>query len=412
VWDAGRAATAQIDDIVQTHGIDCDYEWVDGYLYSPSNAPNTSKDTATFKEEAALAGELGFDAAAVDEVPLVGGPGVRFEGQARFHPRKYLAGLVQAIVDRGGAIFEHSNADEFSEKPLGVNVNRRTIRCRDVVIATHNPLVGIAGMTSATLFQTKLALYTSYVVAGYVARGAVPDALYWDTADPYTYLRLEPDQSQDLVIFGGEDHKTGQVDDTDTRYERLERALTSRVPGISLSHRWSGQVIETPDGLPYIGQMAEHQYVATGFSGNGMTFGTVAAMMMSDAILGRKNPWTDLFDPGRKALTHGVWDYIKENIDYPYYMIRDRLVGAEARSVRAVKRGEGKVIERKGQKVAAYRDPNGTLTLRSATCTHMGCIVGWNQAESTWDCPCHGSRFQPTGEVISGPAETPLPAVD
>jgi Rieske Fe-S protein len=240
----------------------------------------------------------------------------------------------------------------------------------------------------------------------------VPDALFWDTAAPYHYLRIEPDRDQDVVIFGGEDHKTGQVSDTDACYTRLEQTLSSRVPGVSPSHRWSGQVIETPDGLPYIGLMAEHQYVATGFSGNGMTFGTLGAMMMSDAILGRKNPWIDLFDPGRKALTHGVWDYIKENIDYPYYMIRDRLVGAEARSLRAVKRGEGLIVERKGQKVAAYRDARGTLTLRSAICTHMGCPVGWNQAESTWDCPCHGSRFTPAGEVISGPAETPLPPAD
>jgi Rieske Fe-S protein len=213
------------------------------------------------------------------------------------------------------------------------------------------------------------------------------------------------------VILGGEDHKTGQALNTDECYERLERALREHVPGIAVSHRWSGQVIETPDGLPYIGQMAEHQYAATGFSGNGMTFGTLSAMMTADAILGRPNPWTDLFHPGRKALTRGVWNYVKENVDYPYYLIRDRLVGAEARSVRSVRRGEGKIIERKGRKVAAYRDARGGLTLRSATCTHMGCLVAWNPAEGSWDCPCHGSRFTPFGEVISGPAEGPLPPV-
>jgi len=257
-----------------------------------------------------------------------------------------------------------------------------------------------------------LALYTSYVVAGRVPRETIPDALYWDTGDPYQYLRLEPQRDHDLVIFGGEDHKTGQVDDTTGCYERLERTLTERLPRITLTHRWSGQVIETPDGLPYIGRMADHQYAATGFSGNGLTFGTLGAIIMSDAILNRPNPWSDLFDPGRAAIRRGLWDYVKENADYPYYLIRDRFAGAEGRSLRSVKRSQGKIIELEGKKVAAYRDESGVVTLRSAICTHMGCIVAWNTEERTWDCPCHGSRFQPDGRVISGPAESPLSKIE
>jgi len=183
------------------------------------------------------------------------------------------------------------------------------------------------------------------------------------------------------------------------------------VPDIQLTHRWSGQVIETPDGLPYIGRMADHQYAATGFAGNGMTFGTLSAMMIADAIDGQENPWAELFEPGRSALRRGLWEYVKENADYPYYMLRDRFAGAEGRSVRAVRRGQGKVIEKNGEKVAAYRDSRGALTLRSAVCTHMGCVVGWNDAEGTWDCPCHGSRFTPQGDVLAGPAESPLAAV-
>jgi Rieske Fe-S protein len=273
-------------------------------------------------------------------------------------------------------------------------------------------LVGVAGLASATLFQTKLALYTSYVLAGVVPRGVVPDALWWDTGDPYNYLRVQPNRDHDVVVFGGEDHKTGQQEDTEACYRRLEQRLHAIVPRVDVTHRWSGQVIETPDGLPYIGQSAEHQYAATGFSGNGLTFGTLAGMMMSDAILGRPNPWAELFDPGRKALSRGLWDYLKENVDYPYYMIRDRFAGAEGQSLRAVKRGQGKIIERNGGKVAAYRDEAGAVTIRSAMCTHMGCVVGWNTAERTWDCPCHGSRFKTNGEVISGPAESPLSKVE
>jgi Rieske Fe-S protein len=286
------------------------------------------------------------------------------------------------------------------------------LTCTDIILATHNPLVGVSGLLSATAFQTKLALYTSYVIAGRVKPGTVPDALFWDTADPYHYVRLERSEGHDIVIFGGEDHKTGQQEDTEACNRRLEDRLRAIVPTVELTHRWSGQVIETPDGLPYIGQSAERQYSATGYAGNGLTFGTLAGMMMSDAVLERSNPWTELFDPGRKALTRGLWDYVKENVDYPYYLIRDRFAGAEAKSLRAVKRGQGKVIDRNGAKVAAFRDTAGAVTLRSAICTHMGCTVGWNAAEQTWDCPCHGSRFKPTGDVISGPAEAPLSDAD
>ena len=407
VWDAGLAAIANIDDIIREHDIDAAFAWVDGYLHSPRSGERSDR-AGDVKADATLAVELGFDAEYVESVPLVGAAGVRFADQARVHPRQYLAGLAKAFAALGGRIHEHSEADEFCDDPRRVKANGHSVACQDVVIATHNPLVGYGGMAGATVFQTKLALYTSYVVAGRVARGVVPDALWWDTADPYQFVRVEPHRDHDVVIFGGEDHKTGQQDDTESCYRRLEEQLRTLVPEVEVTHRWSGQVIETPDGLPYIGRSADRQYSATGYAGNGLTFGTLAGMMISDSMLGRTNPWTELFDPGRKALTRGLWDYVKENVDYPYYLIRDRFAGAEARSLRAVKRGQGKVIERNGAKVAAYRDPAGKVTLRSAICTHMGCTVAWNTAERTWDCPCHGSRFKPAGDVISGPAEDPL----
>ncbi len=412
VWDAGLAAIAEIDVIIRERQIACGFDWVDGYLHGPcTEAPTAPDDGDSFREEAALAAELGFDAEFVASVPIVGRPGIRFFAQARFHPRQYLAGLAAAIVALGGRIHEHSNAEAFAADPLSVTANGCTVDCDDIIIATHNPVVGVGSTASAGLFQTKLALYTSYVVAGRVAKGRVPDALFWDTNDPYHYLRVEPHRDHDLVIFGGADHKTGQASDTTACYERLERTLDAIVPGVGITHRWSGQVIETPDGVPYVGRVAGHQYAATGFSGNGLTFGTVAAMMMSDAILERANPWAELFAPDRKALGRGLWEYIRENADYPYYLIRDRFAGAESRSLRSVKRGEGRIIERNGTKVAAYRDVSGATIQRSATCTHLGCIVAWNAAERTWDCPCHGSRFNPHGDVISGPAESPLPEV-
>jgi glycine/D-amino acid oxidase-like deaminating enzyme/nitrite reductase/ring-hydroxylating ferredoxin subunit len=410
VWDAGLAALAEIDTIIRANDIDCGFEWVDGYLHAPHG--DKDPDIDALKAEAALAHELGFDATFVSAVPWVGTPGVRFNEQARFHPRLYLAGLANILKDRGVDIYEHSEAEEFSDRPLSVKSNGHTVTCGDIVLATHNPLVGVAGIAGSTLFQTKLALYTSYVLAARIPRDAVPDALFWDTASPYKYMRLEPHRDFDVLIAGGEDHKTGQNDNTVECFGRLERDVLERVAGAEVTHRWSGQVIETPDGLPYIGQMAEHQYAATGFAGNGLTLGTLAAILMTDAIVDRHNPWADLFAADRRAIGHGLIDYLKENADYPYYMLRDRVAGTSSRSLRSVKRGSGQIIERDGRKVAAYRAPDGTVTLRSAICTHMGCVVSWNTAERTWDCPCHGSRFTPEGDVIAGPAESPLEKID
>lgn len=406
VWDAGLAAIVQIDTIARDERIDCDFAWVPGYLHAEIGT--NGSQTKSFEDEASLAESLGFDVAFMRDVPFVGGPGMMFADQARFHPRKYLAGVSRSIADRGGLIFEHTAADEFCAAPLSVKANGHTITCQHVVIATHNPLVGNTSKVSATLFQTKLALYTSYVVGGRVEKGRIPDALFWDTADAYHYLRLDPQRDHDLVIFGGEDHKTGQASDTNACFDRLERTLRSMIGEVELTHRWSGQVIETADGLPYIGETALHQFAGTGFAGNGMTFGTLTAMMAADRLLGQKNPWSDLFAPDRKKIRGALWDYLRENKDYPYYMIRDRVAGAEGKSVRAVPRGTGRVLSLNGQNVAVYRDESGAITRRSAVCTHMACLVDWNEAERTWDCPCHGSRFKPDGGVIAGPAESPL----
>ena len=236
VWDAGLAAIANIDELVREHSIDAGFEWVDGYLHAPLDEEK-SDPSSGFEKEAELARDLGFDAEYVDAAPLVDRPGIRFTGQARVHPRAYLAGLAKAVVDLGGRIHEHSEASEFCDEPRAVKVNGRTVSCEDVVIATHNPVMGLDGVAGATLFQTKLALYTSYVIAGRVPRGVVVDALWWDTADPYHYLRVVPQRSHDLLIFGGEDHKTGQQSDTEACFRRLEERLGAIVDGVELTHR-------------------------------------------------------------------------------------------------------------------------------------------------------------------------------
>ena len=408
-WDAGRAAMGQIRALVDDAHIDCGYSSVPGYLHAPWKQPGTD-ETQRLQEDAALAAELGFDAHYVESIPFAKRAGIRFANQAKFHPLRYLAGLLPRIAGEGSHVFEHTEVTAFQDEPLAVTANGHTIRCDYLVIATHVPLMGTTGLVSATLFQTKLASYSSYAIGAKVPKGIVPEALFSDTDDPYYYLRVDRLPHHDYAIFGGEDHKTGQETDADVCVQRLEEMLASILPQATVDARWTGQVVETHDGLPYIGETADRQFVATGFAGNGMTFGTLGAMMATDAALGKKNPWRDLFDVNRTKVA-SVWDYLKENIDYPYYYLKDKLAAAEGTSLDALKRGEGKILKLDGQRVAAYRNAHGKVTKLSAVCTHMGCIVHWNQADSTWDCPCHGSRFQATGAVLAGPAETPLEEV-
>jgi Rieske Fe-S protein len=283
------------------------------------------------------------------------------------------------------------------------------VRCQRIVVATHVPIVGKTALLKATLLQTKLALFSTYAIGATLKRGALPHACYFDTAEPYHYLRVEPRGRQDYAILGGQDHKTGQKRGTRTCFAALEKLMRAMVSDALVDARWSGQVVETHDRLPYIGEHSEGQFIATGFCGNGITFGTLAGMMIRDAITGQKNPWRELFDPKRKNIRSGAWNYLRENADYPYYLAKDWLKRSEGKSVRSVSRGEGRIIRIHGERTAVHRDDDGRLSRVSPVCTHMGCLVNWNSAEKTWDCPCHGSRFRPTGEVIAGPAETPLP---
>jgi glycine/D-amino acid oxidase-like deaminating enzyme/nitrite reductase/ring-hydroxylating ferredoxin subunit len=412
VWDAGAAAIDQIVANIRAEDIDCGFRWLPGYLHAPFHSHKSAAvEVSALERDAAVALELGIRAEFLRTVPCFETPGVHFPMQAVFHPLKYLSALVARIPGDGCHIFEASAVDEVETEPLAVKVGDHRVRCRYIIVATHNPLVGKTSLVQATLFQSKLALYTSYALGAKLPSGTIPEGAYWDTADPYGYLRVEHRGSYDYAIYGGEDHKTGQLDDTTRPYERLEKRFLEFAPEVKVDHRWSGQVIETNDGLPFIGEMSDHQFVSTGYAGNGMTFGTVGAMMATDAVLHRKNPWTDLFDPHRTKIRGGTWDYLRENRDYPFYLLRDRLGKAEGDSLDVLERNDGKILKLGGKKVAAYRDAHGHVTLCSPVCTHLQCIVGWNKAEQTWDCPCHGSRFKPTGEVISGPAEQPLEKV-
>ena len=405
-WDAGSFAMMQIEETVREEGIDCELRKVPGYLCAALDG-DPAKEAESLRDEALLAAELGFDATFVEAAPVFNRPGVRFANQLKFHPMKYLTALAQRAEAAGALLFEGTPAGEFSSSPLGVKANGFTIRCERMILATHVPLQGAHNVPSAALLQTKLAAYSTYAIGARIPVGALPEALFWDTADPYRYLRVERRDGHDYAIYGGADHKTGQEENTDTCFFGLGDELRALCPDAVVDCRWSGQVFEPVDGLPYYGETAKGQFVATGFAGNGMTFGTLGGYMARDWVLGLTNPWSDLFSVDRKKLS-ALWDYLKENSDYPYYLIKQRLTAPEATNVQEVAREQGKIVQLGGKKVAVYRDNTGKVITLSPVCPHMGCIVAWNRAEKTWDCPCHGSRFHCTGEVLAGPAETAL----
>jgi Rieske Fe-S protein len=283
-----------------------------------------------------------------------------------------------------------------------------------VVVAKNTPV------NDWVILHTKQSAYRTFVIGARVPRGSVPRGLYWDTADPYHYIRLQevdprvdPARLDDILIVGGEDHKTGQEDDAEERFTRIEEWTRERFPMMkTVDFRWSGQVMEPMDYLGFIGRNPgtdQHIYIATGDSGNGITHGTIAGMLLSDIILGRRNPWQKLYDPSRKTLS-AAGEFLRENINVAA-QYADWAKQGDVGSREEIAPGSGAVIRRGATKVSVFRDDQGEVHERSAVCTHLYCIVSWNSAERTWDCPCHGSRFDPYGNVVNGPAITPLQEV-
>ncbi|GFE90715.1 FAD-dependent oxidoreductase [Steroidobacter agaridevorans] len=408
-WEGGIVAIDTIERITEELGGDAEFVRVPGYLHARIGQPLDPKDVEGLRKDAELAQSFGIDATFADRTAYSNMPGVRFAQQAKFHPRRYLKGLLTVIQQQGGLVFENTAFESVDDgDPMTVHANGHKIRCKYLVIATHNPRMGKKGAVTATLFQTKLALYTSYVLGARLPDNAVPEGVYWDTGDPYEYLRIEQRDDHQYAIFGGQDVKTGQEDDPERVFDRLTVRLREVLPQAEVERRWLGQVVETDDGMPFIGENEEREFIATGFSGNGWTLGTLSALMARDRFLGRDNPWRSLLAVGRSPFHGGAWRYVQENADFPYYFVRDRLRRPELDSPDQVGNGEGRIVSYQSKKVAAYRDDSGQLTLLAPQCTHLKCLVKWNSADRTWDCPCHGSRFRPTGEVLGGPAEQPL----
>jgi glycine/D-amino acid oxidase-like deaminating enzyme/nitrite reductase/ring-hydroxylating ferredoxin subunit len=404
---AARAARASLDRIagfVRERGIDCGFRRVPAFYYTED--AGRAEDV---REEHEAARRLGLNATLTQDVPLPFpvAAAIRFDDQARFHIRRYLLPLLKAVPGDGSHVFEDTRVvDVHDGEPCRIETESGTVTAGDVVVATHVPL-------NKFFIQTKLAHYRSYVLACRV-EGPVPDGLFWDDEDPYHYIRPQEVEHETLLIVGGNDHKTGQEEDTKGCFRSLLDYARARFDVRGVPFRWSAQVAEPVDGLPFIGRnsLSSHVYVGTGYSGTGMTFGTLAAMITSDLILGRENEWAGLFDATRVKPLAGAKEFVRENVDFPAHLVGDRLKKPEGDSFGDLASGEGKLLEVNGHRVAAYRDASGAVRALDPVCTHLGCLVQFNDAEKSWDCPCHGSRFDTRGEVINGPAVKPLPAAE
>ncbi|HEY5896764.1 MAG TPA: FAD-dependent oxidoreductase [Burkholderiales bacterium] len=404
--DSHTAAIERIEEIVRDEAIDCDFSRLDGYLFlAEGDKP------ATLHEELDAAYRAGLkDVKLLARAPFAWdtGPCLQFPRQGQFHPLKYLMGLSKAIQRAGGRIYCHSHADHVEGGVPGlVHVGDHVVTGDAIVVATNVPVNNLLAI------HTKQAPYMTYVIGARVPRGSVPKALAWDTGDPYHYIRIQPMDEDDLLIIGGEDHKSGQAHDSPQRYRKLEAWARSRFPMMKeVELMWGGQVMEPVDYLAFIGRNPmdhENIFVATGDSGMGLTHGTIAGMLLCDLILGRKNPWEKLYSPSRVPVK-AAGEFAREDLNMAA-QYADWLTPGDVKSVDEIARDSGAIVRRGLEKVAVYRDPNGAVHECSGACTHLGCIVQWNQTEKTWDCPCHGSRFDAYGHVINGPANRDLASV-
>lgn len=416
--ESHTAAIEQIEKIVRDEKIDCEFERMDGYLFEPPN-----EGTTNLRHEFEACERAGLKVQWLERAPIDAfntGPAIRFPDQAQFHPLHYLRGVAAAIERGGGRIYTGTRVVDVQETENGIAKTQdgRTIRARWFVVATNTPT------NDRYVIHTKQAPYTTYVIGMRVPKGAITRGLFWDTAEhagqedkpvgmiPYHYVRLASSERDDeeVLVVGGEDHKTGQADDFEARYDRLEEWARIRWPQArEIVYRWSGQVMEPEDYMGFIGRNPMDKpnvFIATGDSGNGMTHGTIAGILIPDLIMGRPNPWEKIYDPSRLSFK-SAGDFLKENINVAA-QYRDYITGGDVSHVNDIDPGHGAVVRRGLKKIAAFRDDDGVLHEMSAVCPHLKCIVHWNRNEKTWDCPCHGSRFDAMGHVLNGPSVADL----
>lgn len=408
--DANQAAIATIAGLVEQHEIDCQLERRAAVTFTTD--PSRVDEIAA---EVEAAQRLGLPASFTSdlEVPFTAAAAVRFDDQAQLHPRRYVLGLASSFVAAGGTIVEHARAVDVDESGDGVSVaieGGGRVRAGNAVLATLLPFKDIGG------FFAKAHPYRSYCLAVRLATGtAVPQAMYYGVDTPSRSSRtLRFDDGAEGLVLGGNGHKAGEEPDTPGQYADLERWARATFDVTRVEAQWSAQDYESVDSIPYVGRSPRTSriYVATGFKKWGMTNGTAAAMILTSQLTGQPSPWAEVFDSTRIDAGPSIKSFVEENLDVGKRFVQDRIEKWRAPSSEVLVPGTGGLVEVDGQHVAAFRDDDGRLTAVSATCTHLGCTVQWNQAERSWDCPCHGSRFDCEGRVLVGPATTPLTPVE
>ncbi len=404
IAQSSQHAIESIAAIVGDLAIDCDFQHVPASLYA-----ETPQQSAELEREAECLYRLGMHIVWSD-APVFAPRALRtlqVSRQGQLDPLRYLSALTQIIARAGVTIFENTAMVDLREgHPCEVTTSHGTIQARDVLMMTHTALAQPIGL------QLRLKAFRTYALAARV-QTKLPPGLYFDMNEPYHYVRAHPSPNETLVIVGGADHKVGQCQDTTRCHATLETYARDHFGAVDVLQRWSGHIVETVDGLPFIGPRpgSRHVYVATGFSGTGITFATLAAEMLRDAVTGGYNDWSDLYAPDRRTNLAQAPQIAREGLDVPRFLVGDRL-SRHARDLARVDLNEGRVMRINGNLIAAHRDRGGKLHLLHATCTHMGCIVHWNAAERSWDCPCHGSRFDIHGDVLQGPAMAALRQCD
>ena len=401
-YGAGMEAAKERMAAFVDEGIECDFRRQAAYLYA-----TRALERKVIEKETEAAQEAGLPATYVETTPLpfaVKGA-LRFDDQAELHAQRYLLGLAERLEQAGGRIFERTRAVDVDEgSPCTVHTEQGRIQADHVVVATLMPFLDRGGFF-ARAFPSR-----SYAITARLGDSPT-QGMYINAMSPIRSIRAVPYDGQELLMLMGESHHVGAKKAQPARYEALVEFGREHWDLQEIEHRWSAQDYSPSDGVPYIGPLRRRSrgvYVATGFKKWGLTGGTVAAMVISDAIAGRENPWAELFDAKRvKPLAEGP-RFVAENARAGARLVGDRLRSPGRREIEDLALGEGAIVSSGGQRVAGYRGQDGKLHAVSTRCTHLGCQVAWNAAEHTWDCPCHGSRFSVDGEILNGPAVKPL----
>jgi glycine/D-amino acid oxidase-like deaminating enzyme/nitrite reductase/ring-hydroxylating ferredoxin subunit len=396
--DSQQAAIEQVARLVAQEQIDCNFERKSAYTFAESE-----ENLKKIEDEVEAALRLGLPASFVREtsLPFPISGAIRFDNQAQFHPRKYLLALAKMLPGNGSYVFENTRVQNVKEgSPCEVISDRGTLSAKKVLVTTHLPIL------DQGLFFAKSYPQTSYLIAAPIEDSKAPDGMFIGVEEGYRSVRTTPSPEGTLLLIGGEGHKTGSVSDTEECYLKLETYIRDRFGVESVKYRWSTHDMKSMDKLPYIGKLtplSDCIYVATGFSLWGMSNGTLSGMILSDLVLENENPWAHLYDATRITPFLSA-ESLKNNLDVGKHWVGDRLKGSSSSTLAELANGEGKLVNVDGDKIAAYRDEEGTLHTCSAVCPHLGCIVNWNSAEKSWDCPCHGAQYTGEGKLFHGPA--------